>query len=59
LDLIFLHDARRGGERALAGFMAGVLVGVGDLLAVRHTVGDRKAEIDVLREGRASAEDQG
>ena len=59
LYLIFLHDTCRGGERALAGFVPGALVGVGYLFAFRHADGDGKAEIDVLRAGRAPAENRG
>jgi hypothetical protein len=59
LYLIFLHDARRGGERALTGFVSSALVGLRYGLPFSHTVGDVKAEFDVLRVGHARADEQG
>lgn len=59
LDLRFLHHARAGCERRLAGFVAGLLVCGGDLLAARYAVGDGEAGVDILRAGGRNVEGQG
>src|SRR5512143_2945636 len=49
LDLRFLHDASRGRQRRLAGFVSSLPFSLGDRLAACHAVRRRKAGFNVLR----------